>query len=284
MSDFGNVIDRWFLVIDNSIKFERFCEINKGIITNKNQLPISQLNFGRTEITSSGFHTLGRFECSGQVTVSGVPTSCADLSKIGHTLNGIYSIKTNDLIETVFCDFTKLNSDPSIADSLESFKWFHTLFSYYLGIQTSFGYPTFKTASVYFYVQRDSSFTTWYQPITFQITRLNYGEAMDAGSGIFTAPVGGIYFFSFSAVGYMDRSASDGHVEIALIVNSNEIGQGRSHFTQGVNYQTQSIQSTLHLNAGDRVWLEMVNMVNEVWLHDSGAHYTHFTGLLIESD
>ena len=44
----------------------------KGIITDKNILPITRLNFGRIVLpSSSGFHTLGRLDCSGQVGVSG---------------------------------------------------------------------------------------------------------------------------------------------------------------------------------------------------------------------
>ncbi|EFX61590.1 hypothetical protein DAPPUDRAFT_18957, partial [Daphnia pulex] len=37
-----------------------------GVITDKTILPITRLNFGRTQLeTSSGVHTLGRFECTG---------------------------------------------------------------------------------------------------------------------------------------------------------------------------------------------------------------------------
>ena len=83
--------------------------ITIGVITDKRHLPITRLNFGRTQFeTSSGVHTLGRFECSGQVSVSGVPTSCSDLWKIGNTLSGIYSVMGSDYVETVYCDFTKL--------------------------------------------------------------------------------------------------------------------------------------------------------------------------------
>lgn len=61
-----------------------------GIITDKNYLPITRLNFGRTQLsTSSGEHTLGRLICSGQLQFNGMPTSCKDLWLIGHTLGGI---------------------------------------------------------------------------------------------------------------------------------------------------------------------------------------------------
>ena len=84
-----------------------------GVITDKKYLPITRLNFGRTQLeTSSGVHTLGRFECSGQVSLSGMPKSCSDLWKIGHTFSGIYSVMGSNYIESVYCDFTKLPYEP----------------------------------------------------------------------------------------------------------------------------------------------------------------------------
>jgi hypothetical protein len=80
----------------------------------KNILPVTRLNFGRTQLTtSSGVHTLGRFVCSGSVALNGFPTSCEDLWLIGHTLNGFYSIKGEKLFESVYCDFTQLPGDSS---------------------------------------------------------------------------------------------------------------------------------------------------------------------------
>ena len=86
-----------------------------GIITDKNVLPVTRLNFGRTQLTtSSGVHTLGRFECSGSVSLTGLPTSCKDLWLIGHTLNGFYSVMGSAMMESVYCDFTKLPDNAGI--------------------------------------------------------------------------------------------------------------------------------------------------------------------------
>jgi hypothetical protein len=85
---------------------------NSGVITDKEFLPITRLNFGRTQLeTSSGVHTLGRFECTGQVAVNGMPKSCEDLWKIGHTLSGLYSVMGSQMIESLYCDFNKLPGD-----------------------------------------------------------------------------------------------------------------------------------------------------------------------------
>jgi hypothetical protein len=91
---------------------DRLIYFGKGVVTDKNVLPVTRLNFGRTQLeTSSGIHTLGRFECTGTVAITGLPTSCRDLWLIGHTLNGFYSIEGVKMLETVYCDFTKLTDD-----------------------------------------------------------------------------------------------------------------------------------------------------------------------------
>ena len=40
-----------------------------------------------------------------------MPKSCEDLWKIGHHLNGLYSVIGSEMVESVYCDFTKLPSD-----------------------------------------------------------------------------------------------------------------------------------------------------------------------------
>jgi hypothetical protein len=76
-------------------------------------LPVTRLNFGKNIVRRSfGAHTLGRFECSGQSTANKktvpnpMPTSCEELKKIGHTLNGVYSVIKKKRVQTVYCDFT----------------------------------------------------------------------------------------------------------------------------------------------------------------------------------
>ena len=89
-----------------------FVIIYAGVITDKSVLPITRLNFGRTILeNSSGVYALGRFECTGQVVINGMPSSCEDLWRIGHTLSGLYSVMGIAKVENIYCDFTKLPSD-----------------------------------------------------------------------------------------------------------------------------------------------------------------------------
>ena len=46
------------------------------------------------------------------VAINGMPSSCNDLTVMGHTLNGFYSVMGSAMMESVYCDFTKLPTDP----------------------------------------------------------------------------------------------------------------------------------------------------------------------------
>ena len=46
------------------------------------------------------------------VAINGLPSSCGDLKMIGHIWSGFYSIAGSSMMESVYCDFTKVPSDP----------------------------------------------------------------------------------------------------------------------------------------------------------------------------
>ena len=99
-----------------------------GIVTDKNLLPITRLNFGRTQL-ATGLHKLGRFECFGQVAVVGMPKSCVDLWRIGHTFSGLYSVLGTEHVESVYCDFTKLSNKDSGTISLDSIRLLDSVYN-----------------------------------------------------------------------------------------------------------------------------------------------------------
>ena len=65
----------------------------------------------------------------------------------------------------------------------------------------SIGQYDVKSSPVYFYIQRSTDFVTEDVPIPFELERLNVGNAMNAVSGIFTAPRTELIFFSFFGLG-----------------------------------------------------------------------------------
>jgi hypothetical protein len=124
---------------------------------------------------------------------------------------------------------------------------------------------------VHFYVQKSSSFSAMSATIPFEVAVLNIGNAMDIKSGVFIAPVGGRYFFGFSAY-------SSGSVGLFIHLNLNGVSVG-SLQTQTA-WTTTTSKSTLNLKKGDEIKLTIAGQS----LYDDDNHYTHFTGILLDQD
>jgi hypothetical protein len=223
------------------------------------------------------------------VAINGLPSSCDDLKMIGHTLNGIYSIAGSAMMESVFCDFSKLSSDPG-----KNFIFYFDLIiqrlnNYFISskdFQKWIGYVDVKSVPVYFYVQRNSIFNTITTPIPFDLAVVNEGNAMNLTSGIFTAPRPGIYFFSFTGLANFPASSSEVYLGVGLYLNGGQIGRGLVEESNTVNTQTDqlTVQSTLSLKKDDQVWVAINVMSTDVYLYDSGNHFTHFTGFMLEEE
>jgi hypothetical protein len=153
-----------------------------------------------------------------------------------------------------------------------------------IAFKTWIGFDGVQSTSVYFYVQRNSEFRAKNYPITFDVVRINTGGAMNAGSGKLTASVTGTYFFSFSGIADMGAALfDDGKFQASLRRNGELIGRVEAAMTQGVSSDGFSLQSTLHLQAGEQIWIQS-DTEEYMYLHDNGNHYTHFTGWLLQED
>jgi hypothetical protein len=148
-----------------------------------------------------------------------------------------------------------------------------------------------KSAPVYFYVQRNSSFTT-IGKIPFHSARVNEGNAMDLNSGNFTAPRRGIYFFSFTGVLRCSSSSTSCYFRVGLYLNNFLVSSAVVSYDQS----PLSLQSTMNLIKGDQVWVQIEGMTSGAYLYDFGTsqyppypwtlytHYTHFTGFMLEEE
>lgn len=225
-----------------------------GVITNKDVLPITRVNFGRTVLeTSSGVYNLGRLICSGQKTVQKIPASCEDLWRIGNSLSGLYSVAGTTSVDTVYCDFKKLPSESSF--------------------QTWIGKVDIKSRPTYFHVGRTSDYSVKNAPVPYQFAHVNAGLAMDLTSGIFTAPRAGFYYFSFSGSMY---SSGGWWAHVQLVLNHNVMGIGNDG--GGPDESSQfGFSATLQLQAGDNVWVQLYSPNAIVLVNDF-----HFTGGLVE--
>ena len=149
--------------------------------------------------------------------------------------------------------------------------------------QTLIGYNDIKSSPVYFYVQRNSSFSITNTPIPFVLSRLNIGGAMDLASGIFTAPRTGTYFFVFNGLGQFPSSSNIVVLDVAFYLNGNVIGMGDADdASKNVQDETFTFQLTLSLQAGDQTWLEITRMDTGTYLNDDFNHHTHYSGWLLE--
>ncbi|KAI9563567.1 hypothetical protein GHT06_011031 [Daphnia sinensis] len=198
--------------------------------------------------------------------INGMPSSCGDLQMIGHTWNGLYTVMGLRTVSTVYCDFTKSLDDP--------------------GFETRIGYTDTKSMPVYFYVQRETRYFNG-GPMPFEIEQLNTGGFMDIASGKFTAPRPGIYFFSYTGIAAFPASTTPkSYLVVGLYLNGVGVGVSEANVSNNAEdeYEQLSLQATLHMNAGDQVWLGLMYASAGSYLHDDIRHFTHFNGWLLEED
>jgi hypothetical protein len=90
-----------------------FIQLNQIGYWTSAYLPITRLHFGGTS-KGSLQHTLGKIECEGKAKSEGMPKSCEDLWRMGHTLNGIFAVKGSKSIESLYCDFNRRPNENGI--------------------------------------------------------------------------------------------------------------------------------------------------------------------------
>jgi hypothetical protein len=152
------------------------------------------------------------------------------------------------------------------------------------------GHVDVKSSPVYFSVERTSSFNRTNIPIPFESSQTNVGGAMDLASGVFTAPVLGVYSFNFHGQAeFNSSSTSVPHMAVGLFVNNERVALA---MTEEANTRISSIgrgqrsplslSTNVQLQKGDRVWLNMFSTSGTISLYDNDNRHSDFSGWLIE--
>lgn len=139
-----------------------------------------------------------------------------------------------------------------------------------------------KSSPIHFYVQRKSAFDLPNKVIPFEIEVLNEGRAMNLATGVFRAPVNGVYYFSFR---WFTSSSSARilmlqYTPVISYLRVNGIVKATS--TTVIAGVTVSLECTLRLKKGDQV--DVKKGPKGIFDDNNIEHLTHFSGTLLEED
>ncbi|XP_032789994.2 uncharacterized protein LOC116927113 [Daphnia magna] len=258
-------------IADLSSKLAQTTEVSSATATELDNLKQDYADF-KTDTTDriSALEQASTCTCSADDTagIGRIPGSCADLKEIGYTKSGLFSVMGSKQVETVYCDFTKEADDPDL--------------------QKLIGYEDVKSKPTYFYLQRTVKSEQKDVPIPFETEVVNSGD-IDKTSGVFTAPVKGTYFFSFSGLAQIpETSAFDSYLAALLFRNEDVVARSQLNEVNAVaniNYLSPvTVQATLALEQGDTVWMQ-IDFNNGAYLFDDNDfRATHFNGWLLEEE
>ncbi|XP_069076719.1 complement C1q tumor necrosis factor-related protein 3 isoform X2 [Pleurodeles waltl] len=135
------------------------------------------------------------------------------------------------------------------------------------------GHPGIPTElQVAFMASMATHFTNLNSGIIFSSVETNIGNFFDVMTGRFSAPVAGVYFFTFS----MMKHEEVDEVYVYLMHNGNTIISMHSYEAKG-NQDTSGNSAVLKLSKEDEVWLRMGTGA----LHGDHQRYCTFAGFLL---
>ncbi|CDQ85944.1 unnamed protein product [Oncorhynchus mykiss] len=100
----------------------------------------------------------------------------------------------------------------------------------------------------------------------------NIGSAYNPSTGIFTAPVRGVYYFSFSG-----HNSSSRPMGLRLMNNGEQMITVYNHVS-GNRYETATNGISLQLNVGEHVYMQLCA---NTWIFDNSNNHRTFIGHLL---
>ncbi|XP_041374695.1 complement C1q tumor necrosis factor-related protein 3-like [Gigantopelta aegis] len=101
---------------------------------------------------------------------------------------------------------------------------------------------------------------------------VNIGNGYNNGSGLFRAPVGGVYLFFLQVYSKPGQIVSLYLMKQGTVVNEAVAGLD--------GYQSNTVAEMIHLNKGEDVWAQ--HFVGDTSLE--GHYHVHFSGFLLKAD
>ncbi|XP_060580550.1 complement C1q-like protein 4 [Ruditapes philippinarum] len=115
------------------------------------------------------------------------------------------------------------------------------------------------------------------ETVKFDTVITNVGNGFDNTTGVFTAPLPGIYMFSCSLLDHMDGVHGNVKLHAEIVQNDKVIGRVFAH--AGDNYRDQGAQTVfVRVNQGDRIFIRSVDNKD---LGIGGELYSTFSGFLM---
>ncbi|KAK7506689.1 hypothetical protein BaRGS_00002164 [Batillaria attramentaria] len=117
---------------------------------------------------------------------------------------------------------------------------------------------------------------TGYQNIVFDAVDLNQGGAYDKVTGMFTAPVNGLYEFSIHI-----STSPPGRMQVMIVRNGGEVAETEASGDDTKYMDRASNSVLLHMTTGQRVW---VKRASGDATRLQGDYRSSFSGVLIRAD
>ena len=138
-----------------------------------------------------------------------------------------------------------------------------------------------KTIAFYAWNSANPVHTAAYGTLILNHAETNIGNAYNTRTGLFTAPVSGLYYFQTTFLSY--RLGSGQQVHTAIYVGSNIMAEGISDTNHG-HYDQTTINTIVHVDAGDEVYVKNMESAARDYFDSMTDQRTTFSGFLINAD